>query len=697
MNKGSLKGIKGFPQIDGNQTDLSLDREDPRTLKFFYPGLITSNASPNAISGEMQLSSKSLVANQYIDTKYDGIPATINQTTSTIVSTSAPRNAKFISQQVNEIAFGNNIFLAANTLGISLSTDGIIWTTSSLALANTISFGNGIFVAGTTTGGFLTSSDGTSWTTATLSQFPATSVTSIAYGNSLWAAVGQAGSINVSTDNGVTWNSRVSGVGVTSINSIAFGNGIFVAGYNSSSASRAIITSTDGITWTTNRNAFTTSITSVDFGNGIFVAGGITGFLRTSTDGISWTSRNSTFGSTSISSLAYLNGLWLAGGPAGKFSTSTNGVTWDTANFVLPNQIFSIAYGNSKYMIGTTNSRVRYSTDLVNWNFASEELVGSNNLAVFGAYGNGISLLWVTSPTLDIRKSIDGSRYYENVESLGGSTTITNLLFGKGQFVLNSAGIWKTSTDAVSWTTISTPALTPSKWFGNGQKWVSSTGSAFSSDLITWVTSEVSVPLLGHLSYNPYVGKWLYTNGLSAAMYVSEDAVTWTTAFLPWPGSRRTFPSDPYVAPSGQPGMSWWNGYQTIFKGATGLYLGNTEGSIWSTDLITFRGSSFEAWYYNANSGSTRVNIDDVFVSEQGNNSGRSYTWNGTNNQAAGPTGTSLSGPYLTRGYNLGEYIIYIAGSNTFWAENGAGNNIYRYKLSDSPITINGLTAKVIK
>ena len=669
MNKGGLKGIKGFPQIKGDQINFPLDKEQRGTLRFFYPDFLSPDSSPNTISRSMQSSLRSLIPNKYADVDYKGIPegnsTAINHTTVSMLQyKNPPKNAKYISQQVGKIVFGNGVFLATNSLAINISTNGVIWTTSSLALANTVAFGNGIFVAGTTTGGFLTSTDGTSWTTSASSQFPATSVNSIEYGNSLWTAVGLNGSINVSTDNGTTWTTRTSNFGATSVNTVAFGNGIFVAGASGSAG------------------------------------------LRTSTDGITWTSRASSFGSTSISSLAYLNGLWLAGGPAGKFSTSTDGISWNTANLLSPSQIFSIAYGDSKYVIGIKNSTVRYSTNLTDWSFASEELLGTGthgNLGIFGVYGNGISIIWVTSPVADIRKSTDESKYYENVESFGGSTTITNLLFGQGKFVLNSAGIWKTSTDAISWTTISTPALTPSKWFGNAQKWVNSTGTAFSTDLTTWVTSGLSVSLPNHLSYNPYAGKWVYSSGISATMYLSTDAVTWTTALLPWIGGSRTFTSTPIPAPTGNPAMNWWNGYQTIFKGSSGLYLGNTEASIWSTDLITFAGASITSgiWYYNANAGSQRINMGDVFVSEQGNNSGSSQTWNGTDNFGGGinnlPGSYDRFGTYVTRGYSAGEYLFWVAGSNTMWAQNGAENNVYRYKPSDVAITINGLKAKVVK
>ena len=58
-----------------------------------------------------------------------------------------------------------------------------------------------------------------------------------------------------------------------------------------------ILTSADGITWTSRASGTTNHLTGFDYGNSIFVAVGYSGLILTSTDGITWTSRTS---STSI-------------------------------------------------------------------------------------------------------------------------------------------------------------------------------------------------------------------------------------------------------------------------------------------------------------------------------------------------------------------------------------------------------------
>ena len=63
---------------------------------------------------------------------------------------------------------------------------------------------------------------------------------------------------------------------------VDYGIGTFVAvGIN-----RTILTSADGITWTSRTSGTTVGFTGLDYGNSIFVAVGYTGLISTSTDGI---------------------------------------------------------------------------------------------------------------------------------------------------------------------------------------------------------------------------------------------------------------------------------------------------------------------------------------------------------------------------------------------------------------------------
>ncbi|MHB8523206.1 MAG: cell wall-binding protein, partial [Limisphaerales bacterium] len=118
-------------------------------------------------------------------------------------------------------------------------------------------------------------------------------LSAVTYGNGEFVAVGDAGTI-VTSPNGVAWTSRNSGT-TNWLGSVAYGNGRFVAVGN------ATLTSPDGIGWTS--RDFVSGVSSVTYGNGLFVAVGYRIF--TSPDGITWTWR-SDYGMTNwLASVAF--------------------------------------------------------------------------------------------------------------------------------------------------------------------------------------------------------------------------------------------------------------------------------------------------------------------------------------------------------------------------------------------------------
>ena len=107
--------------------------------------------------------------------------------------------------------------------------------------------------------------------------------------------------------------------------SIAYGNNLFVGtGYNT------VLTSPDGITWSTTTTTWNNSAYDVTFGNGLFVAVGAA-FIRWSADGVTWSS-------TSFSSSVEFHGVAYGGNrfvAVGYISSSyyasyysDNGSTW---------------------------------------------------------------------------------------------------------------------------------------------------------------------------------------------------------------------------------------------------------------------------------------------------------------------------------------------------------------------------------
>ena len=99
----------------------------------------------------------------------------------------------------------------------------------------------------------------------------------VAYGNGIFVAAGYRGAVLTSTD-GITWTARDSGTDY-GISGIAYGNGIFVAvGYGrdpSTGRSRmAILTSPNGVKWTDVSPETAGYLPGITFGKGMFIAVG---------------------------------------------------------------------------------------------------------------------------------------------------------------------------------------------------------------------------------------------------------------------------------------------------------------------------------------------------------------------------------------------------------------------------------------
>lgn len=115
---------------------------------------------------------------------------------------------------------------------------------------------------------------------------------SVVYGEGIFVAVSSNGTNRVMTSpDGVTWTSRSApeDTADSTWKSVAYCNGTFVAVANGGTTK--VMTSPDGITWTAQTPAEDNSWQSVSYGNGTFVAVADTGTNRvmTSPDGVTWT------------------------------------------------------------------------------------------------------------------------------------------------------------------------------------------------------------------------------------------------------------------------------------------------------------------------------------------------------------------------------------------------------------------------
>jgi len=291
------------------------------------------------------------------------------------------------SNQLNNVTFGNGLFVAVGSSGTILtSSDGDTWTSqnsgTSLSLYG-VTFGkdingNPLFVAVGDLGIILNSSNGSTWTgqaSANLNSLPMNGVT---YSDSLkeFVAVGYSG-IMYSSD-GVNWNSigtAPSGITGPTVDlySVTFGkdaNGnplfVTVGTYNSSSTNQPtsyngiIGTSPDGINWTIVQYPpnYLSGVTYNSVNQ--FVAVGREGIILTSPDGSNWTSQaaapiaNSTL-TPYLINVTYTGTQYAAVGnyvgttpSTGFILTSPDGINWSMPSTGSTSDLYGVCFGDGE-------------------------------------------------------------------------------------------------------------------------------------------------------------------------------------------------------------------------------------------------------------------------------------------------------------------------------------------------------------
>jgi photosystem II stability/assembly factor-like uncharacterized protein len=133
-----------------------------------------------------------------------------------------------------------------------------------------------------------------------------------------------------------------------------------------------MLTSPDGISWTTVIPATPGGITKVvSSGAMIVAAGSSTGTVLTSPDGAHWTARYLP-DSLNLRDLTFGNELFVGIG-CGNFGdrdavmTSPDGITWTRGDLVPDYSMIDIAFGNNVFVIGTNGDTIFTSTDGIAW------------------------------------------------------------------------------------------------------------------------------------------------------------------------------------------------------------------------------------------------------------------------------------------------------------------------------------------
>ena len=339
----------------------------------------------------------------------------------------------------------------------------------------------------------------------------------IIYANNIIVAVGDNGTIISSTD-GITWTSRTSGIS-QNINGITYGNNIFVAVGGDYS-----LTSPDGITWTiTSSNNIPSK--DVIYANNLFVAVGAIDMLhsiniKTSTDGITWTSRSS--GSVNdLNGITYANNLFVAVGS--EIVTSPDGITW-TSRMTNITQLYSVIYAKGMFE-AVGNGRIFTSVDGITWDIVNRgsfiyyDIIYKNEY--FTAVGN----------KGEIAVSPDCINW--NIKTrTNANVSINDITFGNGIYVALTSVINQgliTSNDLYTWTSRDTTPYFRRIIFAKDIFVVIGDSGRIktSSDGITWTTRTSNTNK--NLFNIVFVNNLFVVVGSEGAILTSPDGITWTS------------------------------------------------------------------------------------------------------------------------------------------------------------------------
>jgi hypothetical protein len=335
----------------------------------------TSNVPSTARAGDYYLqTSTAMIYKKDSNGSWSSVLVLSYNTASFIYTPHMSVNTNYNGVYYNAVAYGNGVYIAVGTNGtIIKSTDGTNWKIVE-STANTakipkgleqdpnpntnindnlydVAYGNNTFVAISESRVYISSDGGDTWEENTPGIEESFSY--VVFLNGKFFLSTYSGEIYTSTD-GSSWNSNDSGGEYLS--EVAYGNGKYIA-FSFPEGLGGVCTSLDGINWVLTSvegiNS-TAQIYSLVFGSGLFVAVGTDGstgiaMIWISTDGINWSSQDlPVSGSTEFFDIAYGNGFAVVGfdgfsGYKNIIATSANGISWNIQTLPYSSDLSGIA------------------------------------------------------------------------------------------------------------------------------------------------------------------------------------------------------------------------------------------------------------------------------------------------------------------------------------------------------------------
>lgn len=288
----------------------------------------------------------------------------------------------------NGVLFGMGIPASINTFSIFYSRDlGATWAVLGKAAnyyVNQIAFGNNVFVAPDNGGSVVSVFDTTNNQSYNYNLPNQNNWAFCAFGNNTFIALGSGGATNNqarSTDNGKTWQVSTFPSDMTSPGNIVFFSAMFMV-FSSNSAFPFYYTSADGLSWT-KRNApgaIAFSRRSMAVANGVLIALDSSTTYKT-TNGVNWINNvggNPFTYSNSLFAVAGGENVFMVapgGSASGKVYFSTDGFNWAFRNKLLTptTQAANIPiYANGSFLIHVSNASYAWRIKAFSYNNSTQ-------------------------------------------------------------------------------------------------------------------------------------------------------------------------------------------------------------------------------------------------------------------------------------------------------------------------------------
>lgn len=263
----------------------------------------------------------------------------------------------------------------------------------------------------------------------------------VRYINSLFVAPGGNGIVIVTSTDGITWSSVSTAMPSPPLD-MAFGAGVYVMAAND-----GIYSSPDLVTWTQRlaNSSFGGFVESVARNSSVFAVGTNTSSIYTSSDGITWTARSSASGITNSGRGMFTDGTLLVNIAESNtiIQTSSDGITW-TARFTSGGVLGDGgAWTGTTFVIpGVTASDTVVSTNGTSWSAGGG--TGSNNYNIAGtAAGANTKVLTLGSAAGTSYGSTDTGASWTSYPLPAGAAP-AGVAYGAGLFVAAglTGGIW---------------------------------------------------------------------------------------------------------------------------------------------------------------------------------------------------------------------------------------------------------------